>query len=95
MSVTLKSNKLTPSLRAIQKKLARLPNEAFVQFVKDTPIRSGNARRKTKLIGNKIVAGYNYAQKLDEGFSKQAPDGMTAPTEDFIKNRIAQILKGK
>ena len=95
MSVTLKSNKLTPSLRAIQKKLARLPKEAFVQFVKDTPIRSGNARRKTKLIGNKIVAGYNYAQKLDEGFSKQAPDGMTAPTEDFIKNRIAQILKGK
>jgi hypothetical protein len=95
MSVTIKSNKLTPSLRAIQKKLDKLPNEAFVQFVKDTPVRSGNARRKTKLIGNKIVAGYNYATKLDEGFSKQAPDGMTAPTEDFIKKRIAQILKGK
>ena len=95
MSVILKSNKLTPSLKSIQKKLDNLPNEAFVQFVKDTPIRSGNARRKTKLIGNKIVAGYNYAKKLDEGFSKQAPDGMTAPTEDFIKKRIAQILKGK
>jgi hypothetical protein len=95
MSVTLKTNKLTPSLKAIEKNLARVPQEAYVQFVKDTPIRSGNARRKTKLIGNKIVAGYNYATKLDEGFSKQAPDGMTAPTEDFIKNRIAQILKGK
>ena len=58
-------------------------------------MRSGNARRKTRLSGNKIIAGYNYAQKLDEGYSRQAPDGMTKPTEEFIKKRMTQIIKGK
>lgn len=94
MSVIIK-NKITPSLQRISRQIDNLPKEAYQEFVKDTPIRSGNARRKTKLIGNKIVAGYNYAQKLDEGFSKQAPDGMTKPTEQFIEKRMTQILKGK
>lgn len=95
MSITLKTNRITPSLQDIQRKLDRLPQEAYQQFVQDTPVRSGNARRKTRLSGNKIIAGYNYATKLDEGFSNQAPDGMTKPTEEFIKKRMAQILKGK
>jgi hypothetical protein len=95
MSVTLTVNKITSSLKNIQKKLDNLPKEAFTEFVKDTPIRSGNARRKTKLNGNTITAGYAYAKRLDEGYSPQSPDGMTKPTEDFIKKRMAQILKGK
>jgi hypothetical protein len=95
MSVTLTVNNITSSLKSIQRKLYLLPNEAFAEFVKDTPIRSGNARRKTKLSGNKIVADYAYAQKLDEGYSKQSPDGMTKPTEEFIKRRMKQILLGK
>ena len=86
---------MTKSLLRIEKLIANIPKEAFTEFVKDTPVRSGNARRKTRLVGNKIVAGYNYAQKLDEGSSKQAPQGMTKPTEDFIKKRMQQILKGK
>jgi hypothetical protein len=95
MSVTLTVNKMTSSLQKIQKKLDNLPKEAFVEFVKETPIRSGNARRKTKLSGNKIVAGYNYAKRLDNGYSKQSPKGMTKPTEDFVQKRTQQILKGK
>ena len=94
MSVKIK-DKITKSIDNILQKIDKLPQEAYKEFVKDTPIRSGNARRKTRLSGNKIVAGYNYAQKLDEGFSKQAPDGMTKPTEEFIKKRMTQIIKGK
>lgn len=94
MSITIKDN-ITSSLQRINKQISNLPKEAFTQFVKDTPIRSGNARRKTKLSGNKIIAGYNYAQKLDEGFSKQAPEGMTKPTEQFIEKRMAEILRKK
>ena len=86
---------MSKSLLKIEKAITNLPKEAFTEFVKDTPKRSGNARRKTKLVGSKIVAGYNYAQKLDEGFSKQAPQGMTKPTEDFIAKRMKQILKAK
>ena len=95
MSVTLTVNNISSSLKRIQKKLNKVPQEAFQEFVKDTPIRSGNARRNTKLKGNTIVANYAYAKRLDEGYSKQSPDGMTKPTEDFIKNRVSQILKGK
>ena len=95
MSVTLTKNTMTKSLLKIEKAIAKLPKEAFAEFVKDTPKRSGNARRKTKLVGSKIVAGYNYAQKLDQGYSKQAPEGMTKPTEQFVEKRMKQILKAK
>lgn len=95
MSITLTVNKMTSSVKNIQKKLKNLPKEAFTEFVKDTPIRSGHARRSTKLNGNVINANYAYAKRLDEGYSQQSPDGMTKPTEVFIKKRVAQILKGK
>ena len=95
MSVTLNVNTMSSSLKRIQKKLSNVPKEAYTEFVSDTPIRSGNARRKTKLKGKTIVADYPYAKRLDEGYSKQSPQGMTKPTEDFIKKRVAQILKGK
>ena len=88
-------NNLTPSLKKIQKKLDNLPKEAYKEFVKTTPVRTGNARRKTKLNKDTIEANYPYAKKLDEGYSKQAPKGMTKPTEDFIKKRVSQIVKGK
>ena len=86
---------MSSSLKRIQKKLSNVPKEAYKEFVSDTPIRSGNARRKTKLKGKTIVADYPYAKRLDEGYSKQSPDGMTKPTEAFIQKRVAQILKGK
>jgi hypothetical protein len=94
MSVIIKDD-ITSSLQRINKQISNLPKEAYDEFVKGTPIRSGNARRKTRLSGNKIVAGYNYAQKLDEGFSKQAPDGMTKPTEQFVEKRMSEILRKK
>ncbi|MFY8212575.1 MAG: hypothetical protein ACOVLB_07930 [Candidatus Nanopelagicus sp.] len=94
MNIKVK-NTISASLKNIQQKLAALPQEAFKEFVSNTPIRSGNARRKTKLKSNEIHADYPYAQKLDQGYSKQKPKGMVKPTEAFIKKRIKQILKGK
>lgn len=94
--ITLKiQNNISSSIDKIQKKLDNLPKEAHQEFVKTTPIRTGNARRKTKLNKDTIEANYPYAKRLDEGYSKQAPQGMTKPTEDFIKKRVKQILKGK
>jgi hypothetical protein len=94
MSVTIKDN-ITSTLQSIEKKLASIPKEAYTEFLNETPVRSGNARRNTKLEGTKIKARYAYAGKLDQGYSKQSPEGMSKPTEDFIKKRLAQILKGK
>tara|TARA_R110000868_G_scaffold289538_1_gene549736 strand:+ start:94 stop:354 length:261 start_codon:yes stop_codon:yes gene_type:complete len=86
---------MTPALKNIKGKLQQLPAEAYVQFVKETPIDTGNARRKTKLLGSKIRAAYAYAKRLDRGWSKQSPRGMIAPTKEWMRKRIRQILRKK
>jgi hypothetical protein len=96
MSITYTVNdKITSSIKSIKAKLKLLPQEAYKEFVKETPERSGRARRSTKLKGNVIEANYPYAKRLDEGYSQQSPAGMTTPTEAFVKKRVKQILKGK
>lgn len=83
-------------LKTVMTKLNHLPTEALNHFVSITPIDSGNARRSTRLVGNKTIeANYAYAQRLDQGYSKQARNGMTKPTEKFIQNRVKQIEAGK
>jgi hypothetical protein len=71
-----------------------LPTDALEEFVKNTPIDKGRARRSTKLQNNTIVADYPYSQRLDKGYSKQAPAGMTAPTEQWIQQEMDRRLKG-
>ena len=94
--ITVK-NTITPSLTKLSKKLDQLPREAFNFFKSITPIKSGNARRNTRFNQSRdeITAQYPYAQRLDEGSSKQAPGGMSQPTEEFIAKRMKQIIKGK
>jgi hypothetical protein len=71
-----------------------LAKEAYDYFKRETPIRSGNARSNTRLMGDEIWADYAYAQRLDEGYSSQAPQGMTKPTEKFIQEYINKQAKG-
>lgn len=95
---------MTSSLRRIQRKLDNLPKEAYKVFKDNTPVKTGYAKSQTKLQGNTIVADYPYGEVLDKGRhrtnrgmrgSKQAPQGMTKPTEKFLKDRVTQILKAK
>tara|TARA_R100001460_G_scaffold38649_1_gene73173 strand:+ start:7701 stop:7997 length:297 start_codon:yes stop_codon:yes gene_type:complete len=67
--------------------------DAFRFYKNETPVRSGNARNKTKLRNKQIKSGYPYAGRLDEGWSKQAPKGMTEPTLDEIDNIIDKELR--
>ena len=87
MSIRIKANiKPFESLKKrIQTEFAAIPPAAFVFFEKETPIRTGNARRNTQLKGNEIQANYAYAQSLDDGYSRQAPQGMSNPTERYIE----------
>jgi hypothetical protein len=90
------TNNLTPLLKKQQKAIGKIPDEAYKVFVKETPVRSGNARRNTKLKNKKdIVAGYAYAERLDQGWSKQSPEGMVKPTEEYIIDRFNKIMSGK
>lgn len=91
------TNNISPTLKSMKAKLNKLPEDAYKVFVKETPFRTGNARRRTKLKNNKktIDANYPYAQRLDEGYSKQSPEGMVKPTEEFIVQQFYKIMSGK
>lgn len=93
MTVRKTVDKITGATRRQKRLLAELPNRAHEFWVKKTPIRTGNARRKTVLRGNTIEANYPYAQRLDEGYSRQARDGMSEPTEKFIDRALRFILR--
>lgn len=91
-------------LKDIKRELQKVPQEAFDFFKKTTPIKTGNARNSTKFQNGIIKAEYPYAEVLDKGRhmtkrgmrgSEQAPQGMTKPTEEFIKNRVNKIMQGK
>lgn len=94
MTVRKVNDVMTASLRRIQSDMDKLPAQAYNFWVKATPKDTGNARRKTKLENKKVInADYPYAVPLDKGWSKQAPKGMSAPTEKFIKDRLKTILR--
>lgn len=90
MTVRVKDT-MTASLNKIQRQLDQLPAQAYKEWVKTTPKRSGNARRKTRLAGEKIRADYAYAERLDKGWSQQAPDGMSDPVSQFIAKYIERL----
>ncbi len=86
---------MTPSLRRISAALTKLPTEAYDFFKEETPIKTGNAKRRTRLQGQVIKADYDYATELDAGRSRQAPEGMSKPTEQFITKRVNEIMRKK
>ncbi len=73
--------------------LKDVPEQAYEYFVAETPIRSGNARRNTRIRNTTIKADYAYADRLDNGWSSQSPDGMTEPTIDYIDRLITNNLR--
>lgn len=84
---------ITPVLKGMQKELKRYPQDAEDKFISLTPVRTGNARSNTYLKNpNEIVANYAYAQRLDQGWSKQAPSGMTKPFEAWVRTKVKQIF---
>lgn len=93
MRVRIRQQGVNKKLRKLKKELRKVPKLAHQKFVKETPIRSGNARRNTKLRqGDLIDADYAYAKRLDEGWSKQAPLGMVLPTMLFVKKLVRRIM---
>lgn len=96
MKFSLVKDGITPDIQQAQKDILEVAPEAFKIFRSHTPIRSGNARRRTTLDNKTTIrADYDYALRLDQGWSNQAPDGMTKPTFDFIRRRLDRILKGR
>lgn len=93
MKITQTRNTITASLDNIQANLKTVPRKAYEYWRSITPVRSGNARRKTSLSGNRILANYPYAVPLDRGWSRQAPQGMSRPTETYLRQLIRRTLR--
>jgi len=89
---TVTQNTVPGATRKIQRGLAKLPGEAYDVFYDETPVKTGNARSKTKLRGDTINANYPYAQRLDDGYSRQSPRGMVKPTLAYLRRRFRQII---
>ena len=83
---------ITRDLARIKRELDRLPQQALDEFRDLTPIRSGNARRRTRLSGDVIQADYAYAERLDQGWSRQAPQGMTRPWQTWMSRQLRKIF---
>jgi hypothetical protein len=86
-------DEITPMLRRQRQALRQFPDQALDQFVELTPVRTGNARSRTRLVNNDtIVADYPYAERLDSGWSKQAPRGMTQPFEAWVRRWVNRVF---
>ena len=93
------SNRLNKVLSVLND--SNITQEAYKKFVDVTPVRTGNAKRKTRKTGNGINADYPYAGVLDKGRhmttkgmrgSDQAPEGMSKPTIEHIRSYVKQKL---
>ena len=87
------ANKISPKVSRISKNLDGVAPKGYKFFKSITPIRTGNARRRTRLQGQTIKGAYDYASRLDEGYSRQAPKGMSAPTIDFLQKLVKGIFR--
>lgn len=90
-----------------------LPRDSLKQMKEETPIQSGNARRKTVLSTNKngfkLTGNYPYSGVIDKGgypnppkegtgktrngYSTQAPKGVTEPTVKFIEKTMRRKIR--
>lgn len=80
----------------LMNKLESSVTDAFdntgTNFKNITPVRTGNARNRTKHSKDKIEANYPYAARLDEGYSRQAPQGMTEPSINYFVKTLQRLL---
>jgi len=90
--ITVDISDALKNLKDIEQVQDRIIDESYQYFHDITPVRSGNARRHTDLKGTSIVADYAYAERLDRGYSRQAPFGMTKPTQVKIQQLIKKYL---
>lgn len=93
MKFKIKTQNINKKLQMISKRLPEIVDVAFAKFVAETPKDTGNAKSSTKKQGNEIIANYAYANRLNKGYSKQSPDGMTEPTIKTVRQFVRRILR--
>lgn len=81
------------------KPLDRMARDIYLEIVKTTPKRTGQASRAWTKPENVSPGDFNavittnrlpYIERLEEGYSKQAPDGFIQKSVDKITRRYNQ-----
>lgn len=85
-------NKLMQDLKSRSKTLIeKISTDVLATVKKYTPIKLGTARQGWRIArsskGNSIVNRVPYIGRLEEGLSRQAPNGMIEPTIKEISKR--------
>jgi len=70
----------------------KMTDVAYPAFYKNTPVRTGNARNHTNHTKTEINAAYPYAQRLDDGWSKQSPKGMVEPAIEAVRDYVKKTV---
>lgn len=92
MPVTVDSREFNDLLNRVQREVKLSWTDTGNYFHRITPRDTGNARRNTRLKEKQILADYGYAGRLDEGWSRQAPTGMSDPSIDFFERDLNERL---
>lgn len=92
MRIKKTRNEIAPRLNSIERQLKDVPRRGHTFFVSVTPKDTGNARNRTKLVQDTIRADYPYATRLDRGYSKKAPQGMSKPTISYLEQLVKKII---
>lgn len=96
MKIRQVTNNIRPHSQRVMAQLRQIPPKAYDFFKGITPKRTGNARNNTnytgKPNGGSIRGDYPYANRLNEGYSRQAPSGMTTPTIKEIRKLVRRVL---
>ena len=93
MKITINDRQFKTLIENLDELPISVMKTLYPYYRNKTPIRSGNARNRTKLNKNTINSKYGYAGRLDEGWSKQAPDGFTEPSIKQLDRLIRNYIK--
>jgi hypothetical protein len=86
------TDQITKDLKDKARVLKEIKQPALEEFRRLTPRRTGKARSNTLLQGTTIKANYPYAQRLEEGYSKQAPQGISKPWTKWMDAEVNKRL---
>lgn len=87
------ANKVATGLsKDVDQIVRQVSQELLKQLQRFTPVRSGRAKRgyrlnKRKKYNYEVVNRVPYIERLDEGYSKQSPNGMTRPAIRAVSNK--------
>lgn len=99
VKIQFNGNRVATDLNRELDQIVRLISQDYLDTVKvKTPVRSGRARRgwrlnKKRKLNYEVTNRVPYIGRLDEGYSQQAPRGMTRPAAREVLNRARRRIR--